>query len=194
MSGSTQYQGLPRDTPSTELQDLDEVPVSENDPLTFNQRRYSFDEEHQDPYRSSSVGPYEETLSRPVTPGSTNQFTGSNESTSRLSSYPANTTPYGGSLGGRPMSFGGSSQEWGRKSGITRRATRKVKIPKGSALAIEYPVPSAVQNVVQKKYREDGLEEGNTEFTHMRCKLALYQAHSRWRYPPTRAFFFVWTR
>jgi len=35
-------------------------------------------------------------------------------------------------------------------------------------LSVEYPVPSAIQNSVQAKYRND-LESGSEEFTHMRC-------------------------
>ena len=55
-------------------------------------------------------------------------------------------------------------------SNLRRYATRKVKLVQGSVLSVDYPVPSAIQNAVQAKYRND-LEGGSEEFTHMRCKL-----------------------
>jgi chitin synthase len=53
--------------------------------------------------------------------------------------------------------------------GLKRGMTRKVKLVQGSVLSADYPVPSAIQNAVQAKYRND-LESGSEEFTHMRCK------------------------
>lgn len=52
---------------------------------------------------------------------------------------------------------------------LRRYATRKVKLVQGSVLSVDYPVPSAIQNAIQAKYRND-LEGGSEEFTHMRCK------------------------
>jgi chitin synthase len=60
-------------------------------------------------------------------------------------------------------------QQPGGAGGLKRYATRKVKLVQGSVLSVDYPVPSAIQNSVQKKYRDD-LEGGSEEFTHMRCK------------------------
>lgn len=54
---------------------------------------------------------------------------------------------------------------------LRRYATRKVKLVQGSVLSIDYPVPSAIQNAVQSKYRSD-LEGGSEEFTHMRYTAA----------------------
>ena len=51
---------------------------------------------------------------------------------------------------------------------LRRYATRKVKLTQGSVLSVDHPVPSAIQNSVQAKYRSD-LEGGSEEFTHMRC-------------------------
>jgi chitin synthase len=51
---------------------------------------------------------------------------------------------------------------------LRRYATRKVKLVQGSVLSVDYPVPSAIQNAIQAKYRND-LEGGSEEFTHMRC-------------------------
>jgi chitin synthase len=53
--------------------------------------------------------------------------------------------------------------------GLKRNATRKVKLVQGNVLSADYPVPSAIQNAVQAKYRND-LESGSEEFTHMRCE------------------------
>lgn len=54
-------------------------------------------------------------------------------------------------------------------SGLRRYATRKIKLVQGSVLSVDYPVPSAIQNAIQKEYRES--EEGfPEEFTHLRCK------------------------
>jgi chitin synthase len=49
--------------------------------------------------------------------------------------------------------------------------TRKVKLVQGSVLSADYPVPSAIQNAIQAKYRND-LESGSEEFTHMRYTAA----------------------
>ena len=54
-------------------------------------------------------------------------------------------------------------------SNLKRYATRKVKLVQGSVLSVDYAVPSAIQNAVQGKYRND-LEGGSEEFTHMRCR------------------------
>lgn len=60
---------------------------------------------------------------------------------------------------------------------LKRYATRKVKLVQGSVLSVDYPVPSAIQNSIQKKYRDD-LEGGSEEFTHMRCtKLKTFNKH-----------------
>lgn len=56
----------------------------------------------------------------------------------------------------------------GGAGGLRRYATRKVKLVQGSVLSVDYPVPSAIQNAIQAKYRND-LEGGSEEFTHMRC-------------------------
>lgn len=60
----------------------------------------------------------------------------------------------------------------GGGGGLKRGLTRKVKLVQGSVLSADYPVPSAIQNAVQAKYRND-LESGSEEFTHMRCKFQI---------------------
>ncbi|KAF2145216.1 glycosyltransferase family 2 protein [Aplosporella prunicola CBS 121167] len=55
--------------------------------------------------------------------------------------------------------------------GLKRGLTRKVRLVQGSVLSADYPVPSAIQNAIQAKYRND-LESGSEEFTHMRYTAA----------------------
>lgn len=52
--------------------------------------------------------------------------------------------------------------------GIRRHPTRKIKLGQGNVLSADYPVPSAIQNAVEKRYRESA--EFTEEFTHLRCK------------------------
>lgn len=67
-----------------------------------------------------------------------------------------------------------SSKRWAQRqaynSGILRRyPTRRIKLVKGTVLSVDYPVPSAIRNAVQPKYRD--LEgDPSEEFTHMRCE------------------------
>ena len=73
----------------------------------------------------------------------------------------------------------GSTEAWAQRQqpgggaisggALKRAATRKVKLVQGSVLSADYPVPSAIQNAVQAKYRND-LESGSEEFTHVRCE------------------------
>ena len=56
-------------------------------------------------------------------------------------------------------------------NGIKRSKTRKIKLVQGSILSIDYPVPSAVQNAIEPRYRnaEGAYDE---EFTRMRYTAA----------------------
>jgi chitin synthase len=70
----------------------------------------------------------------------------------------------------------GSTEAWAARqappaTALKRGATRKVKLVQGAVLSADYPVPSAIQNAVQAKYRND-LESGSEEFTHMRYTAA----------------------
>jgi chitin synthase len=56
----------------------------------------------------------------------------------------------------------------GAGSALKRGMTRKIKLAQGAVLSADYPVPSAIQNAVQAKFRND-LQAGSEEFTHMRC-------------------------
>ncbi|KAJ5103031.1 hypothetical protein N7532_003560 [Penicillium argentinense] len=53
---------------------------------------------------------------------------------------------------------------------IRRHTTRKIKLVKGNVLSADYPVPSAIQNAVQRQYRESA--ELAEEFTHLRYTAA----------------------
>jgi chitin synthase len=69
-----------------------------------------------------------------------------------------------------------STERWRQRQApgagsLRRYATRKVKLVQGSVLSVDYPVPSAIQNAVQAKYRND-LENGSEEFTSMRYTAA----------------------
>lgn len=68
-----------------------------------------------------------------------------------------------------------STEAWRQRQapgqGLRRYATRKVKLVQGSVLSVDYLVPSAIQNAVESKYRND-LEGGSEEFTHMRYTAA----------------------
>jgi chitin synthase len=130
-------------------------------------------------------GPYDSDLSPPSTPalhgrnGFSNEpgsrFSGaflpvhhSNDSTSGLS---GTMSPYAPS---RPVSVVGSIGDWGRRqapAGLRRFGTRRVKLQKGGAFSLEYPVPSAVSHAIQAKYRNDDIESLQNEFTHIRCML-----------------------
>lgn len=71
------------------------------------------------------------------------------------------------------------SEAWQQRqapTGLRRYATRKIKLVQGSVLSVDYPVPSAIQNAIQREYRES--EEGfPEEFSHLRCTcLHLYSA------------------
>lgn len=58
----------------------------------------------------------------------------------------------------------------GKAGGLKRFNTRKVKLVQGSVLSIDYPVPSAIKNAVQPRYRD--VEGGNEEFMKMRYTAA----------------------
>jgi len=69
-----------------------------------------------------------------------------------------------------------STEAWRQRQapnagGLKRYATRKVKLVQGAVLSVDHPVPSAIKNAIQAKYRQD-LEGGSEEFTTMRYTAA----------------------
>ncbi|RYP71077.1 hypothetical protein DL771_005011 [Monosporascus sp. 5C6A] len=77
---------------------------------------------------------------------------------------------------GRPASTVNAEESWLRRQqtvkggGLKRYNTRKVKLVQGSVLSIDYPVPSAIKNAIQPKYRD--VEGGSGEFVNMRYTAA----------------------
>ncbi|KAK2625225.1 hypothetical protein QTJ16_005594 [Diplocarpon rosae] len=107
------------------------------------------------------------------------------------SEYSAGTTAYGHSLedntypranspGAYSAADSNTTEAWRQRQapggiagagGLKRYATRKVKLVQGTVLSVDHPVPSAIKNAVQAKYRND-LEGGNEEFSNMRYTAA----------------------
>jgi chitin synthase len=58
----------------------------------------------------------------------------------------------------------------GGAGGLKRYATRKVKLTQGNVLSVDHPVPSAIKNAVQAKYKTD--LDTTEEFSHMRYTAA----------------------
>ena len=89
------------------------------------------------------------------------------------------SSPYGRSDTSSTEAWRQRQVPGGATGGLKRAGTRKVKLVQGSVLSADYPVPSAIQNAIQAKYRND-LEHGSEEFTHMRCEMsAAYNFRSR---------------
>lgn len=138
--------------------------------------------------------PFDDPMSRSTTPGSSQRpNTGYSLSESYAGPGADRSAPYGEGpgypTGGDPnVEFNNrapspyartetsSTEAWRQRqapSGMRRYATRKIKLQQGQVLAIDYPVPSAIQNAVQSKYRQPDVEGGSEEFTHMRCKFTI---------------------
>ncbi|KAI5812360.1 chitin synthase-domain-containing protein [Pyronema omphalodes] len=67
-----------------------------------------------------------------------------------------------------------STEAWRQRqapASLRRYGTRKIRLQQ-QVLSIDYPVPSAIQNAVQAKYRQPDVEGGSEEFTHMRYTAA----------------------
>ncbi|KAF2224115.1 chitin synthase G [Elsinoe ampelina] len=84
---------------------------------------------------------------------------------------PRVNSPYAPSETGSTEAWARRQQPGGGNSALKRAATRKVKLVQGAVLSADYPVPSAIQNAIQAKYRND-LESGSEEFTHVRYTAA----------------------
>lgn len=152
-------------------------------------------DKHEGPFR----GPFDESNSRaatpPVRPVSNYSLTESyahdhaGGSTAYHDPYQGGSDQYTGSTYEDPANTFGvpgrvpspysrsetsSTEAWRQRqapaaNNLRRYPTRKVRLVQGSVLSLDHPVPSAIQNAVQAKYRND-LEGGSEEFTHMRCR------------------------
>jgi chitin synthase len=54
-------------------------------------------------------------------------------------------------------------------SGLRRFATRKIKLVQNTVLSVNYPVPSAIKNAIQAKYRANLTGQEAEEFSHLKC-------------------------
>jgi len=102
------------------------------------------------------------------------------------SEYGGSNTTYGHQLEDAPFNRAGSpysradtdsTEAWKQRQapntgGLKRFATRKVKLVQGSVLSVNHPVPSAIKNAIQSKYRVEAETGNSEEFTHMRYTAA----------------------
>nr|POE56382.1 chitin synthase g [Quercus suber] len=145
-------------------------------------------------------GPFDEPVSRSGTPGLhessgyslEESYMGANDHMASYNGYAESGESYGHTLTDTgyaekdraPSPYArsetGSTEAWQQRqipggpaaaSGLSRKATRKVKLVQGAVLSADYPVPSAIHNAVQTKYKQD-LESGSEEFTHLRYTAA----------------------
>ncbi|PUU74955.1 chitin synthase-domain-containing protein [Tuber borchii] len=130
--------------------------------------------------------PFDDPMSRSTTPGGSQRHNTGGYSLSESYGPPGAATHEAGP--GEPGQFGAaraaspyarsdssSTEAWRQRqapTGMRRYATRKIKLQQGQVLAIDYPVPSAIQNAIQSKYRAPDVEGGSEEFTHMRYTAA----------------------
>ncbi|KAI9048749.1 hypothetical protein LZ554_007580 [Drepanopeziza brunnea f. sp. 'monogermtubi'] len=147
------------------------------------------------PYDSNDG--YLRTGTPPVRPTSTYSLTESYAVPGGGAPVPYTSSDYGGSVGSTAFGHNledtpyprsespysradtNSTEAWrqrqapavGPGGGLKRYATRKVKLVQGTVLSVDHPVPSAIKNAVQAKYRND-VEGGNEEFSTMRYTAA----------------------
>lgn len=148
---------------------------------------------HQAPHPGPFASPYDDSNLRvatpPVRPVSAYSLTesyapGATTTPFSSSEYGSSSTAYGQPETGPYARVGSpysraetdSTEAWRQRQvpgagGLKRYATRKVKLVQGSVLSVDHPVPSAIKNAIQKKYRDD-LEGGSEEFSHMRYTAA----------------------
>ncbi|PIG82547.1 chitin synthase C [Aspergillus arachidicola] len=102
-------------------------------------------------------------------------------STKRQSSHPRSPQPISSDPFTSSPTFthsddASAADSWRRRqtpapSALRRYPTRRINLVQGSVLSVDYPVPSAIRNAIQPKYRDAG--EGFTEeFTHLRYTAA----------------------
>lgn len=171
------YQGIQGDLPADyqEAHTLHDYPPQPQDSEDLHER-VPLTGTYPDPMQHQFQGPFDESSSRSSTPENLQrlgtphaQFAqGPYLTHSARSSSP---TLLPGQASGRDsvMSLDGDWRRRQAQSGLRRYATRRVKLQQGQVLSIEYPVPSAVSNAIQSKYRDGGADSATTEFTHMRC-------------------------
>ena len=148
-------------------------------------------EHNQGPFSGPFDEPHNRTATPPIRPASNYSLTETYAHENKSAAPPYNgysDNGYGSTPDDPSAAFGvpgrapspyersetSSTEAWKQRqapgaTSLRRYATRKVKLVQGAVLSIDYPVPSAIQNAVQAKYRND-LEGGSEEFTHLRCE------------------------
>jgi len=173
------YQGPPPGGFHQEQHDLQEYPPAVQDDVTDHERVPLTGGIQEGPFR----GPFDGDSSRTSTPDAFRQRRDTSGPYYSEMQTPNPSTP---SLA--PLSASGASRpasvvsmdEWRRRQapqGLRRYATRKVKLQHGQVLSIDYPVPSAVQNAIQTKYKSTDDDAAANEFTHMRCLFSPISPH-----------------
>jgi len=165
------YQGPPPGGFHPELHDLQEYPPAVQDDITDHERVPLTGGIQEGPFR----GPFDGDSSRTSTPDAFHQRRDTSGPYYSEMQSPNPSTPtltaLSASGASRPASVV-SMDDWRRRQapqGLRRYATRKVKLQHGHVLSIDYPVPSAVQNAIQTKYKSTDDDAAANEFTHMRC-------------------------
>lgn len=169
---SDQYHYLPEQIDANERL-LTSAPVSEY-PTQF--ETPSHDERTNHPKAPSSVYSLTETYA-PNAAGThmPDTVTRSHDGYEPSNSYDRHATSQGG-FSSNPVE---TTDDWVQRqqqsapegNGVKRSRTRKVKLVQGSVLSANYPVPSAVQNAVEPRYRNaEGIDE--EEFTQLRYTAA----------------------
>ena len=159
----------------------------EHERIPLNQQNYP--PQQQVPHQSPFEGPFDErpqsyALQESYTPDARTATSYSGSST-YTDQYPLPVT----GEGGMHAQFGpqrvpspysrsetSSTEAWRQRQApqnLRRFNTRKVKLVQGSVFSTDYPVPSAIQNAIQAKYKNKDLEGGSEEFTHLRCKCCI---------------------
>lgn len=147
---------------------------------------------HQQPGAGPFASPYDNQNNlrtgtppvRPVSAYSLTESYGPGASPAPYSEY-GGSTNYGHQLEDAPYRAGSpysradsdSTEAWKQRQapnagGLKRFATRKVKLVQGSVLSVNHPVPSAIKNAIEPKYRQEAESGNSEEFTHMRYTAA----------------------
>lgn len=71
--------------------------------------------------------------------------------------------------GERSASAAWQSRQKQGSSALRRYPTRRINLVKGTVLSVDYPVPSAIRNAIEPKYRDEPGANAE-EFTHLRCE------------------------
>lgn len=149
-------------------------------PQSYGRRDYDSDDENEKvPLNASGAGPFTGPFDEQSRGAS--QQTGYSLTESYGAPLPAGTDPtvQFGVPARAPSPYsradGASSTEaWRQRqapASLRRYGTRKIRLQQ-QVLSIDYPVPSAIQNAIQAKYRQADVEGGSEEFTHMRYTAA----------------------